>query len=788
MTLLNGLLAFGAAAFTIPLIIHLLHRSRYQTIDWGAMHLLQSSRNLNSRRLQWQQILLLLLRCALPVLLAMAMARPLLQSFLSTDGQSALSIAIILDDSMSMFAADQKEGNDSNPTHFSVACQSAADILKELPSGSNAIVLLGGSTPEALFGQVPEELVLKLKEVGERSFPAGEFGLEESIRSSLQWLASSPHPRRQLVLISDFQKHEWSNLMEREISDVTELIASQTVRPQLSFVSVGPASESRASSHLSNLSVESIDVSPSLLAVARESSISATLGNHDTAKCDSVLVAVLVNELEIERQEIAIAEASTAVIRSRWSPKLAGDHVVRVQILRDDDLIADNSLSTAIVVQEPIPILLVDGDRRSEAMQSETDFLRLALSPFSLLTGEKGDVFNSRTIQQHELSESLLSNYRTVCLCNVREVTDVQQKWLRDYVERGNGLMVFLGDKVRTEQYQTWPTLANNGLRIANFAARTKVQANSAENPELKSSLGEDILGAGGRVKLQQIEFAPIRELSPASVASLASVRFEHRTPITLDPVSLTNASDASVAMRFEDDQAWILESRIGKGRCLWISTACDDDDSNLPTRSIYVPLIQKLTAFVCNAIPPETSLLASDVWTRPMREPTLKASEEIKEVRITKPDGKVVNVPMADDRIFRFGETRLLGTYVARRVESQQNVWPKGSEQGSSPDSMVACVKSKDWRSARESQLTYLSSEELAKLATSCNATVSASSRELLNLSHTDWHGREIWTWVWTAFVLCFLAEMALEQSLSPRLKTRSAATSRQVAQGTVA
>ena len=53
MTLLNGLLAFGAAAFTIPLIIHLLHRSRYQTVDWGAMHLLQSSRNLNSRRLQW---------------------------------------------------------------------------------------------------------------------------------------------------------------------------------------------------------------------------------------------------------------------------------------------------------------------------------------------------------------------------------------------------------------------------------------------------------------------------------------------------------------------------------------------------------------------------------------------------------------------------------------------------------------------------------------------------------------------------------------------------------------
>ena len=44
MTFLNGLLAFGAAAFTIPLLIHLLHRNRVVTVDWGAMHLLQFSR------------------------------------------------------------------------------------------------------------------------------------------------------------------------------------------------------------------------------------------------------------------------------------------------------------------------------------------------------------------------------------------------------------------------------------------------------------------------------------------------------------------------------------------------------------------------------------------------------------------------------------------------------------------------------------------------------------------------------------------------------------------------
>lgn len=33
MTFLNGALAFGALAFVIPLIIHILNRSRFRTVE-----------------------------------------------------------------------------------------------------------------------------------------------------------------------------------------------------------------------------------------------------------------------------------------------------------------------------------------------------------------------------------------------------------------------------------------------------------------------------------------------------------------------------------------------------------------------------------------------------------------------------------------------------------------------------------------------------------------------------------------------------------------------------------
>lgn len=759
MTLLNGLLAFGAAAFTIPLIIHLLHRSRYQTVDWGAMHLLQSSRNVNSRRIQWQQLLLLLLRCALPVLLALAMARPLLQSFLSPNGQSAMSLAIVIDDSMSMFAAGDSEFKSGNgnenaiATRFAVACQSAAEILNSLPPGSNAMVVLGGAKPETLQGQVPDELASKVIGLGKRTGPAGEFTLEESIRSSLEWLAKSQNPKRQVVLISDFQRSDWSEQKASQFSDIAKLVAVQPTPPAFSLITVGPSTKPSEALQQNNLFVGAVDVASALLTIDRETFLTASLGNTGATRCENVRVAVFVDDIEIDRQEISFAPNSTTQMRTRWSPKRTGDHSIRVQILREDDLSADNRLEHVVVVQVPIPILLVDGDRRGEAMQSETDFLRLALSPFSLLTSEKGDTFVSKTVQPHELSEPILKAFRTVCLCNVREVTEVQQTWLRTYVEQGNGLIVFLGDKVRTEQYDSWPTLAKNGLRIAKFQARTKTETDRA---------------AGGQIKMQQIEFAPIRELSSASLKSLEDVRFEYRSPMALDTTTLLNPSDASVALRFEDDQAWLLESRIGAGRCLWISSACDDDDSNLPTRSIFVPLVQKLVAYTSNANPPNCNAIGTEGWSRSLDPMSTDSTNVTEEVQIVKPDGSTVTLRVPADRTMRFSDTRLLGLYSVKRLQMESD---------SSAGPILASSKSERLQSNSESELTYLTSEEISTIALAGKATVSASSSDFLESARTDWHGREIWTWIWTALVVCFLAEMAVEQSLFPKVRsTRNA------------
>ena len=76
-----GMLA-GALLVGVPIIIYLLNRQRYQRRRWAAMEFLLRALEKNRRRLQLENILLLLIRCAILALLALAMARPFAESAL----------------------------------------------------------------------------------------------------------------------------------------------------------------------------------------------------------------------------------------------------------------------------------------------------------------------------------------------------------------------------------------------------------------------------------------------------------------------------------------------------------------------------------------------------------------------------------------------------------------------------------------------------------------------------------------------------------------------------------
>jgi hypothetical protein len=106
MTFLNFGALFGLAAICIPIIIHLLNKMQVKEVHWAAMRFLLESMQKNQRRLQMEDLLLLLLRCLLVALLILALSRPTLQTGARSSGSHVVTAVIIIDNSYSMGLSD----------------------------------------------------------------------------------------------------------------------------------------------------------------------------------------------------------------------------------------------------------------------------------------------------------------------------------------------------------------------------------------------------------------------------------------------------------------------------------------------------------------------------------------------------------------------------------------------------------------------------------------------------------------------------------------------------------
>src|SRR5208283_2836278 len=135
----------GAAAGSIPIIIHLLNRQRFKRLYWAAMHWLWASFKKSQRRLQIEQLLLLLIRVLILVLLAFALARPALQEGLGLlAGRVAVHRIIVLDNSYSM---GQVVGG---RTLFDKAKDKAVELVNKLGAADELDVLLANDTFDEL--------------------------------------------------------------------------------------------------------------------------------------------------------------------------------------------------------------------------------------------------------------------------------------------------------------------------------------------------------------------------------------------------------------------------------------------------------------------------------------------------------------------------------------------------------------------------------------------------------------------------------------------------------------
>src|SRR5262252_4694660 len=97
---LNPLMLAGIGGAAVPLVLHLLARARYRSVDWGAMMFLTGAPTTRQRHhMRLKQWTLLLVRMAIVATLAVALARPTIEGRLAgLAGNGRATAVIVLDD------------------------------------------------------------------------------------------------------------------------------------------------------------------------------------------------------------------------------------------------------------------------------------------------------------------------------------------------------------------------------------------------------------------------------------------------------------------------------------------------------------------------------------------------------------------------------------------------------------------------------------------------------------------------------------------------------------------
>ena len=189
-------LAIGAVALAIPVLVHLIHRERSDTIGFPSLMFLRRIPYRSVRRQKIRHWALFLLRCAALILLASAFSRPFFQrgDRVLVTGTGGRELVILLDQSYSMGYRD----------HWARALGAARRAVDALGPADRATVVLFAEEARAANQPTADHAALRaaidsarLSSQGTRYGPALKLA-----RKLLEPLRSSPRGSVSRVAIS----------------------------------------------------------------------------------------------------------------------------------------------------------------------------------------------------------------------------------------------------------------------------------------------------------------------------------------------------------------------------------------------------------------------------------------------------------------------------------------------------------------------------------------------------------------------------------------------------------
>lgn len=597
-----GLFTLGVAGVALPVLIHLFARRRFKRIRWAAMDFLIDAEKRNRRRVRLEELLLMLLRCAAVFLIGVALARP----FLSPEGVAAAwagrartERVFVIDDSFSM-GYESADG-----VAFDRAKQAVRRLLEVIrrESPDDSATVIRTSAPQTpvesgtFLNDVQTETLLSRIDAlapTQRSMDPAVVveGVAEVLGGGTDVVSAA------VYFISDFQRVDWVERTQdpggsggaEAVFDPLMAWAGKDRGLRLVLVNVGggPAS---------NRAVTELAVRAGQLVVGAQATLGVQVANFTDGPADPLELRVTLGNIpqagkmtpQLDTRQLTTVELPVELLR-------AGSDGLRVE-LPPDGLSLDNARYLAVDVAGAIRVLLVNGEPAIDEFHDEVALLKTALRP-------EGEVFSGNEIvvvDEAGLDQTNLNGFHAVVLANVFRLSDPGVESLERYVRQGGGVVLFLGDQIDSELYNSTLYREGDGLLPAALGERVRGAARSLTvvdrlHPVLRGLSREgDPLGIG-RIPFYEY-FASIpfsAEEVPGGVGDAAGGGLSSDT-------NVAPPRPARVIAAFNDDEQRpaIVERPLGAGRVVLVTTTADKEWHLWPDHPTFLPVMMELVQHV---------------------------------------------------------------------------------------------------------------------------------------------------------------------------------------------
>jgi len=611
--LTNPFLAIGGAVLgSVPIIIHILNRTFYNTMDWAAMDFLLRAEQKTRRRVQLENLLLMILRYLLLALLGLALAQPFMEDTpLSIMGTQKKHFVLVLDNSYSM---KKKQPNDDRTLYASVRDR-AVNLLQTKfnpANGDKVSILTASAYPRKLIGtpsQNRSRAVQLVKNSGPSAYHGGLLASLQQVEQTLE-KTDPAKINRKIIWFTDVQKNTWlpdNKSIRSKIKKTIERI-NETVDQ---FVLMDAGADETA-----NVGVVDLQTDDQFMVRNRPINVSATLRNFSRVD-RSGTVTLFRDDDKIESLDVNLQPGES--VQREFQPirfQETGPHSIHASF-DTDRLATDNQRFIASNIKKDINVLIVDGEPEDkDASKSESYFIESALSP-----DDRSTPFDLKVVSDYLFRDHSLDEFDLVMLTNLSNFSASRRKELRQYVKRGGGVLFFLGDQTTLKTF-------NKTL----YDVEEPILPGKLEKIQRRS------IDKGNFVRLTDLktDHPALRFFQPYE--EKLKQLFTHGWIRMVIP---DDAVDVRVLARFDDGSSSpaIVERSIGRGKIITIPTSSDLDWNLWPEMQGFVMLVDQLSRYLLSQKQQSMNVTVGDELNLP-----ISGRDTGKQFRIATPEQEISN------------------------------------------------------------------------------------------------------------------------------------------------